>query len=53
MPGKVIRFADYDRKGRDAQIDEARSESAVVIILPVIRVERGPPLRKTKRRRQR
>jgi hypothetical protein len=53
MPGKVVRFADFERKSRsaDAQTDERDpADTAVVIILPIIRIERH--VEKPKRRRR-
>jgi hypothetical protein len=42
MSGIVIRFPDPERRSRDADAVEVRdpSESAIIIILPIIRVER-------------
>jgi hypothetical protein len=54
MPGKVVRFADFERKSRnaDAQADQRDpADTAVVIVLPVIRIER-PVVEKPKRRRR-
>ena len=44
MPGQVLRFADYDKHSREPDSEGPRDpcESAVVIILPVVRVERAP-----------
>ena len=41
MMGKVIRLPDIERKSRHADaIDRDPAESALIIILPVIRIER-------------
>jgi hypothetical protein len=39
--GEVIQFPDEEAHGRGRYID-ASSEPATVIILPVIRIDRGP-----------
>ncbi len=40
--GQVIRFPDDTGSARGGRYVDANSESATVIILPVIRIERGP-----------
>ena len=39
---EVIRFSDYERKSRDADAVSPRdpADSAIIIVLPVIRLER-------------
>ena len=38
---KVIRFRDYEKRSRHADaVDRDPAESAVIIILPIIRIER-------------
>jgi len=39
MTAKVIRFSDYERRGRDADAVSARdpADSAVIILLPAAR----------------
>jgi hypothetical protein len=41
---KVLRFSDYDRKSREPDSLGPRDpcDSAVIIILPVVRIERAP-----------
>jgi hypothetical protein len=40
--GEVIRFPDEAGCGRAGRYVDANTEPATVIILPVIRIERGP-----------
>ncbi len=40
--GEVIRFPDEASHGRGGNYVDGNSESATVIILPVIRIDRGP-----------
>lgn len=40
--GEVIRFPEEAAPGRGGRYVEAGSEPATVIILPVVRIERGP-----------
>ena len=40
--GMVIDFPALERAGRDARLIAGRLESATVIILPVVRIERHP-----------
>jgi len=40
--GEVIQFPDEASHARGGRYVDANSESATVIILPVIRIERGP-----------
>jgi hypothetical protein len=42
MAGNVVIFPDPERRSRDADAVEVRdpSESAIIIILPIVRVER-------------
>jgi hypothetical protein len=40
--GEVIRFPDEAGHGRGGKYVDANTEPAIVIILPVIRVERNP-----------
>lgn len=47
---KIVRFADYEPRYRPAVQQE---ESALVIVLPVIRIERYADLAPPERRRQR
>jgi hypothetical protein len=55
----LIRFPDVDRVPRSSRWHAARAESATVIILPVIRIERYPDepsqddASRTQRRRRR
>jgi hypothetical protein len=54
MPGKVIRFADFERKSRNADAQAGQrdpADTAVIIILPIIRIERLV-VEKPKRRRR-
>lgn len=59
MSGIVIRFADYERRSQDADAVGPRDpcESAVIIILPVVRIEKfvddGYDERRGRRRRRR
>ena len=56
MTGKVIRFPDPDRRSREPDaILRNPSESALIIILPIVRIERldkAPPPRRRRRRPQ-
>lgn len=40
--GEVIQFPDEEAQGRGGRYVDVSSESATVIILPVIRIDRGP-----------
>ena len=40
--GEIIRFPDEAGSARGGKYVDANTESATVIILPVIRIERGP-----------
>jgi hypothetical protein len=40
--GEVIRFPDEAGYGRGGKYVDASTEPATVIILPVVRIERGP-----------
>ncbi|MCF8475649.1 MAG: hypothetical protein K9G60_01355 [Pseudolabrys sp.] len=40
--GEVIQFPDESGCGRGGRYIDASSESATVIILPVVRIDRGP-----------
>ncbi len=40
--GEVIRFPDEAGYGRGGKYVDANTEPATVIILPVVRIERGP-----------
>ena len=40
--GEVIRFPDEAGYGRGGRYVDANTEPATVIILPVVRIERGP-----------
>lgn len=40
--GEVIQFPEEGGFGRSGRYIDANSESATVIILPVIRIDRGP-----------
>lgn len=40
--GEVIQFPDEARSARGGKYIDANTEPAAVIILPVIRIERGP-----------
>ncbi len=56
--GSVIRFPETGRRARSSRLIAARAESATVIILPVIRIERftdepSHPSRSQRRRRRR
>ena len=52
MTGRVIRFPDPERRSRDADALGPRDpyDSAVIIILPTVRIERFEPddLRRTR-----
>jgi hypothetical protein len=53
----VIRFSEPVRRGRRIRLSEKKSESATVIILPVVRIERfessEPAVSRSQRRRRR
>jgi len=44
MSDNIIRLADYERKSRNPDVIPLRNpaDSAIVVVLPVIRVERAP-----------
>ena len=44
--GEVVRFSDYEPKNEP--MPERRAESALVIVLPVIRVDRPEPRRNSR-----
>jgi hypothetical protein len=48
MPGKVIRFSDYERRSHqaDAVPDRDPADACQIIILPIIRVVRIEPERR-------
>ena len=59
--GTVVEFPEHGRSARDGRVIGMRSESATVIILPVVRIERlsddapseGQASRSQRRRRRR
>jgi len=57
--GTVIRFPELGRSSRSGRVIGAQSESATVIILPVVRIERftdepsEPDVSRSQRRRRR
>jgi hypothetical protein len=58
--GTVVEFPEHGRSSRDGRVIGMRAESATVIILPVIRIERyseepadGSASRSQRRRRRR
>ena len=59
--GTVVEFPEHGRSSRDGRVVGMRAESATVIILPVIRIERyddgepveSPASRSQRRRRRR
>jgi hypothetical protein len=40
--GEVIQFPDTAGKGRGGRYSDLGSQPAIVIILPVVRIDRGP-----------
>ena len=45
MPGKVVRFPDPEKRSRNADaVHRDPDDSAIIIVLPIIRVERYAPV---------
>jgi hypothetical protein len=57
MTAKIVRYPDPDRKSRHADsVDRDLADSAIIIVLPIIRIERyaepKPRVRRKVRRRE-
>lgn len=56
MTGKVVRYLDPERKSKHADaVDRDLADSAIIIVLPIIRIERyaEPPPKPRVRRKAR